>query len=329
MLLYDLFLRLSHLNQCKTLNELSHQDLGCNEWNLDVFESNMVIEPYRPHTRITTRCDNSFQVLYWFFKPHNQLQHIDKLNPPHRICRLTIFAVCLRPVLPLIGEIAMYSIYYYQTNSCRVALRRSFQQKKKKSWWKILVRSVMNEQRKVLVTKHSSNIEPLFSCLFFRSQIFISGIIVKFFNMDILNIQPTDINHRDIIEVKSILEQRCPVLLHHASTINDSFINTIALSKKCNKPILTWIIDVYNRFLIDYYICTYGKILLPMQFIDNYLWMQHVPSSLYDSFKTVVMNFHRIVGSFPEIGSSVFKYDDNLDEYIQITNTINTVIKSV
>ena len=48
----------------------------------------------------------------------------------YRICRLTIFAVCLRAELSLIVGIAMYSIYYYQTNSSEVAKRRSFQQKK-------------------------------------------------------------------------------------------------------------------------------------------------------------------------------------------------------
>ena len=53
------------------------------------------------------------------------------LHPPYRICKLVIFEVCLRSVTPLIVEIAIYSIYYYQTNSHGVVLGRPFQQKKK------------------------------------------------------------------------------------------------------------------------------------------------------------------------------------------------------
>ena len=101
------------------------------------------------------------------------------------------------------------------------------------------------------------------------------------------------------------------------------------MSKKCDKPILIWIIDIYHRFLVDFFINTKGKILLPIEFIDNYLGIKHLPSPIYDSLKIVITNFHRTIGSFPEIGSSVFKYDDNLTEYIQVTSTINAAIQSV
>lgn len=137
------------------------------------------------------------------------------------------------------------------------------------------------------------------------------------------------LNDKEIMEIKYILELHCPVLLHNASRINNAFINTIGLSKKCGKPILTWIIDVYHRFLIDYFINTNGKILLPIEFIDNYLAMKDLHSEIYDSLKIVITNFHRTIGSFPEIGSSVFKYNDNLIEYIQITDTINHSIQTV
>ena len=142
----------------------------------------------------------------------------------------------------------------------------------------------------------------------------------------------SDINRMDIKQIKSILEEHCNVLLHHSSKINNGFINSIALSKKYNKPLITWIMDIYHRCLINHWIETNGKILLPIQFIENYLFMKHLSDrselSVYNSFKSVIMTFHRTIGSFPEIGSSVFKYNDNLMEYIQTTNTINKVIKN-
>ena len=147
--------------------------------------------------------------------------------------------------------------------------------------------------------------------------------------MEIFGKKQQDLNQKDVMEIKSILEQHCPVLLHHASKINNAFINIIGLSKKCDKPILIWIIDIYHRFLVDFFINTKGKILLPIEFIDNYLGIKHLPSPIYDSLKIVITNFHRTIGSFPEIGSSVFKYDDNLTEYIQVTSTINAAIQSV
>ena len=145
-----------------------------------------------------------------------------------------------------------------------------------------------------------------------------------------MNIEGTiDIEYTNVY---NIIQQHCNVLLHHSTKINNSFIDCIAVSKKYDMPLITWIMDVYHRFLINYWMETNGKILLPIEFVDNYLFMQKLYQNsklLYDAFRIVITTYHRTIGSFPEIGTSVFKYDDNMTEYIQIVNSINQQISAI
>eukprot|EP01084_Bolivina_argentea_P275674 470197_1 len=154
--------------------------------------------------------------------------------------------------------------------------------------------------------------------------------------MNILNIKQSDINNAHVREAKTILKKWHNLFLHQNIETDNCIVNILSLSKTYKIPLLTWIIDVYHRFAINYWINTNGKILLPQEFIDNYLFMTHLKNNsqitIYKSVQTIIttQKINRSISIYPQIASTPFKYDDNLNQYVKITSQINnTIIKTL
>eukprot|EP01084_Bolivina_argentea_P067553 123001_1 len=66
-------------------------------------------------------------------------------------------------------------------------------------------------------------------------------------------ISRNQLSHKDINHARTIINQFCPQLFENNKIQNnEGFLSIIALSKKCNIPLLTWFMDVHYKMIMDH-----------------------------------------------------------------------------
>ena len=159
------------------------------------------------------------------------------------------------------------------------------------------------------------------------------------------NMKVTDISENDKEEISEIIKTHCVGLFENGNngklvTIqNESIVMIVAFARKSEfaTPLLTHFVDVYSRYSINNWLRQRPKdqqqnASVSWNFYDNYKFMldlQQTSPKLYEIFVHLVTTFHKRVFSFPDIGSALSKYDDDLGDYIEITKELNKALRGI
>lgn len=156
------------------------------------------------------------------------------------------------------------------------------------------------------------------------------------------NMRQSDISQRDKQEIKEIIETHCEDLFkttfrqnnQQEAVLNQSLVTIIALARQKGTPIFTHFVDVWHRFLIEHWRNNHSlpnfKQLVSNKFCQDYKLMQNLKQTspdLHQQFSHLISTFTARVFSFPEISGNVYLYKDDMEEYIEITKSLNTILR--
>eukprot|EP01084_Bolivina_argentea_P290867 499751_1 len=159
--------------------------------------------------------------------------------------------------------------------------------------------------------------------------------------------KPSEVTEEEKKSIAKDIRKYCPTLFENdggdeknsdKSKENKSMIYVVSFAKLYDIPLLTYFVDCYHRILIDNWIDSKSH-LHPKDFIKNYKFMQELKQmstntdiqeyDLYTIFEHIIPTFHKRFFQFPKMASSLYKYDDDLSDYIEITQEINNALRGI
>ena len=156
---------------------------------------------------------------------------------------------------------------------------------------------------------------------------------------NLYNFKYSQVSKKEKKEIENIIVRYCEGLLDKTDTtavkkLNDGITVIVALARKHHIPLLTYLIDVYGRMMVEYWL-KHNDQFNPQYFVEQYELTKKLgnkstkSNSLYDIIKHAVPTFLRRMFSFPSIATTGDKIDDNLNEFIEITTQINSILRKI
>lgn len=155
-------------------------------------------------------------------------------------------------------------------------------------------------------------------------------------------IRPDDITDADLVAIQPTLNYVDTVILaryYRGYTFkNDPVLlsvrNVLALSRKFNIDLITFTQDLYHRQLINHFLkhksLSNYKCYLPFRLFNEYPFFKSLKCRspvLFAAFQNILQISLQMF-NFPEIAATLYSIDDDLCQYLEITFTINKLLKT-